>query len=152
MKFRDQWERLRADPALAPLAAEEIVRWCNPSKYKWRIATADCQVGDKLIRKGDWVVCWLASANRDEEVFADGHVFDVGRNPNPHLAYSIGEHSCIGRHLARLEMQTMLNAIMRAIPDMRVAEEPEWLISSNHTAFKRLRVSYTPSAPQAAAQ
>ena len=150
MRHPDQWERLRADPALAPLAAEEIVRWVNPSKYKWRIATTDVEVGDKLIRKGDWVVCWLASANRDEEVFADGQVLDVGRNPNPHLAYSIGEHSCIGRHLARLEMQTMLNAIMRAMPDMRIVSDPEWLISNNHTAFKKLRVAYTPSTAPAA--
>ncbi len=150
MRHPDEWQRLQANPALAPLAAEEIVRWVNPSKYKWRVATADCQVGQKLIREGDWVVCWLASANRDEDVFADGNRLDVGRNPNPHLAFGAGEHSCIGRHLARLEMQIMLNAVMRLMPDMHVTEEPEWLSSTNHTAFKRLRVAYTPTAAPSA--
>lgn len=146
MRHPDQWARLRADPSLAPLAAEEIVRWINPSKYKWRVAKADCGLADKLVRKGDWVVCWLASANRDEAVFADSQTLDVGRDPNPHLAFGAGEHSCIGRHLARLEMQTMLNAVMRLMPDMRILEEPEWLVSTNHTAFKRLRVGYSSTA------
>ncbi|WP_419826194.1 cytochrome P450 [Sphingomonas sp.] len=146
MRHRDQWDRLRANPSLAPLAAEEIVRWVNPSKYKWRVATADCALADKLVRKGDWVVCWLASANRDEEVFADPQMLDVARDPNPHLAFGAGEHSCIGRHLARLEMQTLLNAVIRLMPDMHVLEEPEWLVSTNHTAFKRLRVGYSPAA------
>ncbi len=146
MRNPGQAERLRADPSLAPLAAEEIVRWVNPSKYKWRVATADCPIGDKVVKTGDWVVCWLASANRDEAVFENAQSFDIGRKPNPHLAFGAGEHSCIGRHLARLEIQTMLNAILRRMPDLRIAEEPEWLISTNHTAFRHFNVSYSPTA------
>lgn len=140
----DQAARLRADPALLPLAAEEIVRWVNPSKYKWRVATRDVEIGGKSIRAGEWVVCWLASANRDEAVFPDGDSFDVGRTPNPHLAYSIGEHSCIGRHLARLEIQTMVAAVLRHMPDMEIAGECKWLVSNNHTGFKTLPVRFTP--------
>ena len=152
MHHPDQWERLRTHPELAPLAAEEIVRWCNPSKYKWRVATGDCEIGGKLIRKADWVVCWLASANRDDEVFANAQTFDIARDPNPHMAFGAGEHSCIGRHLARLEMATMLREIMRLMPDMRVSGEAEWLISSNHTAFKHLPVSFSPVGATAMAE
>jgi cholest-4-en-3-one 26-monooxygenase len=144
MRRPDQAGRLRADPSLLPLAAEEIVRWSNPSKYKWRIPTRDVEIGDRLIRKGEWVVCWLASANRDEEIFVNPQDFDVGRTPNPHLAYSVGEHSCLGRHLARLEIQTMIGAVLTNMPDMEIAGEPEWLVSNNHTGFKKLPVRFTP--------
>lgn len=143
MRHPEQADRLRADPALAPLAAEEIVRWITPSKYKWRIATRDTEIGDRAIREGDWVVSWLVSANRDESIFADGDRFDIGRSPNPHLAYSTGEHSCIGRHLARLEIQLALNAVMRNMPDLRIAGDYEWLHSTNHTALKSLPVAFT---------
>lgn len=140
----DQADRLRTDPTLLPLAAEEIVRWSNPSKYKWRIPVRDVEVGGQLLRKGDWVVCWLASANRDETVFANPDDFDVGRTPNPHLAYSIGEHSCLGRHLARLEIQMMVSAVLANMPDIEIAGEAEWLVSNNHTGFKTLPVRFTP--------
>lgn len=144
MQHPDQAERLRADPALLPLAAEEIVRWSSPSKYKWRIPVRDVEMGGRLLRKGEWVICWLASANRDEAVFANPDDFDVGRTPNPHLAYSIGEHSCLGRHLARLEIQMMVSAVLANMPDMEIAGDAEWLVSNNHSGFKTLPVRFTP--------
>ena len=65
MKRPDQAKLLREDTSLAFAAADEIVRWSSPSKYKWRVAARDVEIGGKLIREGDWVVCWLVSANRD---------------------------------------------------------------------------------------
>ena len=140
-----QAERLRGDASLAPLAAEEIVRWVSPSKHKLRIATRDCELAGTPIRKGDWVVNWVVSANRDEAIFEKADSFDVGRNPNPHLAYSVGEHSCIGRHLARLEIQLMISTVLARMPDMRIAGDYEWLVSNNSTGLKNLPVRYTPS-------
>ena len=84
MKRPDQAKLLREDTSLAFAAADEIVRWSSPSKYKWRVAARDVEIGGKLIREGDWVVCWLVSANRDEIVFKNAHEFDVTRRPNPH--------------------------------------------------------------------
>jgi cytochrome P450 len=145
MRRQDQAARLRADPALMPLAAEEIVRFVSPSKHKFRIATRDCEIGGQPIRKGDWVVGWLVSANRDEAVFSGPDAFDVGRNPNPHLAYSVGEHSCLGRHLARLEIRSMVPAVLARLPDMEVSGDLQWLASNNHTGLRKLPVRFTPS-------
>lgn len=136
--------RLRDDPAIMNLAVDEIVRWVNPAMHKFRIATRDVEIGGKLIREGDWVVCWLVSANFDEEVFVEPYRFDAGRKPNPHLAFGVGEHSCIGRHLARMEMELMLEALLNRIPDMAIASEPEWLVSNKHTVLKRLPVRFAP--------
>ncbi|MGE3746859.1 MAG: cytochrome P450 [Sphingomonadaceae bacterium] len=116
-----QADRLRNDPSLAPLAAEEIVRWVAPSKSKFRIATRDCEIAGTPIAAGDWIMAWLVSANRDETVFADPDMLDVGRSPNPHLGFGAGEHACLGRHLARLEMQLMLNAVLGSGPNNRVS-------------------------------
>lgn len=146
----EQADRLRADPALAPTAAEEIVRWVCPSKQKFRIATRDYELGGKTIRKGDWVVPWLVSANRDETVFANPHMIDVGRSPNPHLAFGSGTHSCLGRHLARLEIQLMLRAVLERMPDMEVAGDYAWLQSDNSTGLTTLPVRFTPQRSLAA--
>lgn len=146
----DQADRLRADPSLALLAAEEIVRWVTPAKHKFRVATRDCEVGGKAIAKGDWTVSWLVSANRDEEIFPDGDRFDVGRKDNPHLGFGKGEHNCLGRHLARMEMAAMLNAVLANMPDMKIAGDYDWLISNNHTGLKNLPVRFTPRRSLAA--
>lgn len=142
MRQPGEAERLRADPALAPLAAEEIVRWVSPSKHKFRIAARDCEVGGKPIRAGDWVMAWLVSANRDETVFDHPDRFDIGRKPNPHIAFGAGEHSCIGRQLAKLEIQMMVLAILERLPDLRIAGDPVWFGSNNHTGLKRLTVKF----------
>ena len=146
----DQADRLRRDPKLLSLAVEEMVRWTNPAKHKFRIATRDVELGGRTIRAGDWVMCWLVSANRDERAFADPYRFDVGRAPNPHIAFGVGEHSCLGRHLARLEMQLMVKAVLERMPDMELAGEPEWLVSNNHTGLRTMPVRFTPSHRAAA--
>ncbi|WP_242128708.1 cytochrome P450 [Sphingobium sp. Sx8-8] len=145
-----EMERLRADPGLMNLAIDEVVRWVNPAMHKFRIATRDVDIGGKRIRAGDWVVAWLVSANRDESVFDDPYRFDVGRKPNPHLGFGVGEHSCIGRHLARMEMQLMFQALIEHIPDMRQAGECEWLVSNKHSVLKTLPVRFTPRPAVAA--
>lgn len=137
-----QIERLRADPALYPLAAEEVVRWVTPSKQKFRIATRDHELGGKLIRKGDWVVAWLVSANRDEDIFEQPGLLDVARSPNPHLSFGAGPHSCLGRHLARLEIQLTLQAIAERMDGLRIDGEVRWLASDNSTALTSLPVTF----------
>ena len=144
MQQPEQAARLRADPALAPSAAEEIVRWVCPSKQKFRIATRDVELRGKLIREGDWVVPWLVSANWDETVFANPGKIDVGRNPNPHIGFGSGPHSCLGRHLARLEMQLMLLAVMQLMPDMEVTGGYSWLQSDNSSGLTTLPVRFSP--------
>src|SRR5258708_29213955 len=79
-----QWERLRADPGLAPAAGDEIVRWVSPVNAFRRTATQEVELSGQVVRKDHKVVVFYSSANYDEAVFADPFVFDIGRAPNPH--------------------------------------------------------------------
>lgn len=118
-----QWELYKRERP--DTAAEEIVRWATPVVAFQRTATQDTELGGKLIRKGDRVGIFYASANRDPEVFERPDEFDVTRDPNPHLGFGGGgPHFCLGKSLAVLEINLIFNAIADALPDLRLVEEP----------------------------
>jgi len=144
IKNPEQMKRLTADPSIMPTAIEEILRWTSPITQIMRTATRDVEIRGKTIREGERVLLWNASANRDEEVFADPFKFDVTRTPNDHLAFGIGEHYCIGVHLARLEIRLMLDALLRQVPDIELAGEPERLQSMLLAGIKHKPVRFTP--------
>ncbi len=102
----DQRERLRDNLDLMPLATEEMIRWVTPVKEFMRTATADTTIRGVPIAKGEAVYLSYVSANRDEEVFDDPFRFDVGRDPNKHLAFGYGVHFCLGAALARMEVNS----------------------------------------------
>ncbi|WP_406299048.1 cytochrome P450 [Embleya sp. NBC_00888] len=112
-----QWERLRADPAgLAGTAADEIVRWVSPVNAFKRTAVQDTELSGQPIAAGDKVVVFYASANRDEDVFADPYRLDIGRDPNPMLGFGGGgPHFCLGRHLARLELEIIFRTLAERV-------------------------------------
>lgn len=116
----EQFARLRADPSLAPSAVEEVLRWANPLHYFRRTATADAVLAGVPIAEGAKVAMYYTSANRDEDVFADPHRFDVTRSPNPHLAFGIGPHFCLGAHLARLEGRAFLEELAAVTAELAV--------------------------------
>ena len=134
----DQFERLRRDPSLLPQAIEEILRWVSPVMQFRRTAICDTQIGDKEIRKGDKVVMYYGAANRDPRVFDNPEVFDITRTPNPHLAFGIGTHFCMGSHIARLEMRVTLEEFLRRFPKLSLAGPPERLQSNFISGIKRL--------------
>ena len=138
----EQAELLRGNPLLAPVAAEEFVRFGTPGRQKFRVATRDYELGGKTIRRGDWVSVWLSSGNRDETVFENPDKLVVSRSPNPHIGFGAGGHSCLGRHLARLEMQTMIIAILDRMPDLALAGEYAWIKSVNTSGLKTMPVSF----------
>ncbi|MGA4538957.1 cytochrome P450 [Uniformispora flossi] len=111
----EQWERLKADPeGLAATAADEIVRWVSPVNAFRRTALRDTELGGTRIAAGDKVVVFYSSANYDEDVFADPRSFDIGRDPNPMLGFGGGgPHFCLGRHLAKLELEVMFRTLAR---------------------------------------
>ncbi|MGH7823100.1 MAG: cytochrome P450, partial [Candidatus Binatia bacterium] len=117
----DQRERLLRDPALMPAAVEEMLRIVSPVMHFRRTATRDSELRGQTIREGDKVVMWYVSANRDEEVFPDADRFDVGRQPNDHLAFGLGTHFCLGNNLARLEIRVIFEELLRRLPDIELA-------------------------------
>jgi cholest-4-en-3-one 26-monooxygenase len=139
----DQWKRLIEDPGLIPTAAEEIVRWVSPVNMFRRTAMADTELGGKRIAEGDKVVVFYTSANRDEGVFAEPDVFDVGRDPNPHLGFGGGgPHFCLGRHLAALELRILLQALTERMPGVRLDGEPDRLRSNFINGIKHMPVKF----------
>jgi cholest-4-en-3-one 26-monooxygenase len=87
----------------------------------------------------------VASANYDENVFADPFTFDIGRDPNYHVAFSYGRHFCLGAHLARLEMRIAFEQLLQRFPDMELAGEVERLASMQFAGIKHMPVRFTPT-------
>lgn len=111
-KYPDQLERLRAEPALIPNAAQEIVRWQSPVTHMRRTALADVELGGQVIRQGEKIVMWYISANRDERVFPNAERFDVARaNARRHLGFGHGIHRCVGAKLAEDQLATLIGEI-----------------------------------------
>lgn len=109
----DQVDLLRARPDLCESAAEEMVRWSSPVVHFLRKAVTDTELGGQEIKRGDRVMLFYPSANRDEAVFDSPFDFRVDRHPNPHLGWGTGEHYCIGAALARLEIRILLEELIR---------------------------------------
>lgn len=138
MNRPDQALRVAQEPDVARSAVEEVLRWTTPSRNRLRVARADTEIGGKAIREGDWVVGWISSANRDPAAFDDPETFDVGRTPNRHLALGHGPHVCIGRAMARLELEILFPAVLRRFPGLHPTGEPEYVASTNVSGLKRL--------------
>lgn len=140
----DQRARLLADASLLPTAVEEMLRYVSPIMCFRRTAQRDVELGGQTIREGDRVIVWYASANRDQEVFADPDRFDVGRQPNDHLGFGIGPHFCLGAHLARLEIRIMFEELLRRLPDIELEGPVSRLRSGFVNGIKHMPVRFTP--------
>jgi len=113
-RWPEQWERLRSDPSLVPNAASEIIRWQCPALHMRRTALEDAEFKGHRIRKGDKLVLWYVSANREEELFPDGNLFLVDRpNARRHLSFGYGIHRCVGARLAELQLQVLIEEMLR---------------------------------------
>jgi cytochrome P450 len=123
------FERLRADASLVPTAVEEMVRWVSPIVQMRRTATEDGEIAGTAIAKGDKVVAYFASANRDEREFPDSDRFDIARRPNFHVGFGQGPHFCIGAHLAKLEARVFFEELVARYTTFRVHGRPERLAS-----------------------
>jgi cholest-4-en-3-one 26-monooxygenase len=130
-------ERARCDGSTLLPTAVEMLRWVTLNLFL-RTATRDVEVRGQKIREGDKVVLFYASANRDEEMFPDPDRFDVGRQPNDHLAFGIGPHFCLGANLARLEIRVMFEELLRRLPDIALAGPVERLRSNFINGIKRM--------------
>jgi cholest-4-en-3-one 26-monooxygenase len=145
MQHPEAYKEMRENPESRKLAIEEILRYASPVYYFRRTATRDVEIRGRAIKAGDKVVLWYISANRDEEVFDRPFEFDVSRSPNDHVAFGGGgPHFCLGASLARMELRLIFEEILERIPDMKLAEEPQFLRSNFIGGIKHMPVTYTP--------
>jgi cytochrome P450 len=126
----DEYDRLRADPALLPSAIEEILRWHPPVLSFRRTATRDVDVGGRRIAAGDKVVVYHVSAHYDEREFADPFRFDVTREPSRQLAFGHGPHKCLGAHFARLQLEAFFGELLLRLPRVEL-DGPVVRLTSN---------------------
>jgi cytochrome P450 len=138
----EQLRKLQANPELLAPAVEEVVRWSTPIIHFARTAQCDYELRSKKIREGDALSLFYPSANRDEEVFDTPFEFRIDRSPNRHLGFGIGEHFCLGSHLARLEMAVAYKHFLPRLENIELAGPVERLQSSLVGGVKRLPIRY----------
>lgn len=127
----DQYEKLLQNPGLIPKMVPEIIRWQTPLAHMARTATKDTTLRDKEIKKGDRVVMWYISGNRDENYIKDPDKFIIDRpNPRAHTAFGYGIHRCVGNRLAEMQLKMLWEEINKRFSKVEVTGEPE-LIASN---------------------
>lgn len=143
-RYPQEKERLKAASFDWPTAVEEFIRYTSPIQGLRRTATKATELEGQAIAAGDWVFALHGSANRDADVFADADRCLLDRSPNPHLAFGAGAHICLGRNLARLEIEVLLRTVLSRLPDYRAADgfEPDYL-AGEARGMKSLPVLFT---------
>ncbi|MEL6982558.1 MAG: cytochrome P450 [Actinomycetota bacterium] len=143
----DQWELLCRDTeGTIESAIEEVLRFVSPVQYLRRTATVDTELDGVAVAAGQPVVAWMTAANRDPAIYEDPHRLDITRDPNPHVAFGLGTHFCLGAHLARLEIDVVLRALAERLPDLQV-DGPGRRVRTNFiNGMKSLPVRFTPAA------
>lgn len=144
IKHPDQLRRLREQPDLIGKAVEELLRYEGAIKVLIRWVVEDLELRGRQIKAGERVFLVPAAANRDPERFEDPDELDLGRSPNPHLAFGKGVHACIGAQLARLEMRVALGRILERLPGLRLAPDAslDWQPSLASRALREVRVHH----------
>jgi cholest-4-en-3-one 26-monooxygenase len=147
-QFPDQWQLLLNDRSLLTTATEEMLRFVTPVMNFRRTATADIEIRGTELKEDDKVVFFHASANRDEDVFANPDVLDIRRDPNPHIAFGGGgPHFCLGANLARMEIRVMYEHLLDRLPDIHLNGDVQRLQSQFINGVKHLPVAFTPTSP-----
>jgi len=127
----EQYRKLRDNPALIDSMVPEVIRWQTPLAHMRRTALVDTELGGKTIRKGDRVVMWYVSGNRDEEVIDRPNEFIIDRaRPRIHLSFGFGIHRCVGMRLAELQLRIVWEEILKRFERIEVVGEPKRVYSS----------------------
>ena len=137
-----EWEAIRADPSLIPSAVNESLRLESPIQGFSRVATRDCDVDGVQLPSGSRVIVFYGSANRDERKWADASVFNVRRRATEHLAFGYGDHLCVGMNLARMEMEALLQALVKRVKHFELLKA-ERALNNVLRGFKTVRVRVT---------
>ena len=137
----DQYLKLRDNPALIDSMVQEVIRWQTPLAHMRRTALADTEIGGKKIKKGDRVVMWYVSGNRDEEVIDRPDEFIIDRpRPRKHLSFGFGVHRCVGMRLAELQLKIVWQEILKRLDRIEVVGEPKRIYSNFVRGYESLPV------------
>jgi cytochrome P450 len=149
LEHPDQLTAMREDPRKTPQAVEELLRYFTIGEFSLsRVAVGDVELGGKLIRAGEGVVVLSNAANRDPAAFTDGDRFDIDRGARHHIAFGFGAHQCLGQNLARLELQIVLDTLVRRIPGLRLAATVDELpFKDDATVYGLYELPVTWTAP-----
>ncbi|MCA6231838.1 MAG: cytochrome P450, partial [Phenylobacterium sp.] len=140
-KNPDQYAKLRANPELIPSMVSETIRWQTPLAHMRRRALADYELGGKQIRKGDKVVMWYVSGNRDDEVIENPDAYIIDRpRPRQHLSFGFGIHRCVGNRLAELQLRVIWEEILKRFPEIVVVSEPKRVFSTFVKGYESMQV------------
>jgi cytochrome P450 len=137
-EWHEERSRLVSNPNIIPLAVEEFLRWVSPVMQFRRTAIQDVELGGQKIREGEKVVLYYISGNMDESVFEAPSQLNLARKPNPHLAFGVGPHFCLGAHLARLEAACLLEAIRPHLHSFCIEDTPVRLRSNFMNGIKSM--------------
>lgn len=134
-----EYEKLTADPSLIPNMVSETIRWQTPLAHMRRTAVADVDMAGKSIRKGDKVVMWYVSGNRDDRFFDDPDTYKIDRsNARSHMSFGYGIHRCVGNRLAELQLKIIWEEIMKRFPHIEVVEKPSRALSSFVRGYRKM--------------
>jgi cytochrome P450 len=137
----EQYDKLRNNPALIDSMVPEVIRWQTPLAHMRRTALQDTEIGGKHIKKGDRIVMWYVSGNRDEEMFEMPNDFIIDRpRPRTHLSFGFGIHRCVGMRLAELQLRIVWEEMLKRFDRIEVVGEPRRIYSSFIKGYETLPV------------
>jgi len=140
-KNPDQYAKLRADPGLIGNMVSETIRYQTPLAHMRRVATRDVEIGGKTIKKGEQVVMWYISGNRDESVIPNANVYDIERErPRHHMSFGFGVHRCVGNRVAEMQLTIIWEEILRRFPVIELVGEPVRSWSSFVHGYESMQV------------
>ncbi|RYG04554.1 MAG: cytochrome P450 [Caulobacteraceae bacterium] len=140
-QFPDQYRKLRDNPSLIPSMVSETIRWQTPLAHMRRTVTQDTELGGKQLKKGDKVIMWYVSGNRDDEVIENPNAYIIDRErARQHLSFGFGIHRCVGNRLAELQLKILWEEILKRFPTIQVVGEPKRVPSSFVKGYENLQV------------
>jgi len=144
-QFPEQYAKLKADPSLVPNMVSEIIRYQTPLAHMRRVATEDTELGGQKIRKGDKVVMWYVSGNRDEDAIDRPDEFLIDRpNARRHVSFGFGIHRCMGNRVAEMQLRILWEEILKRFDYVEVVGEPERVLSNFVLGYTNLPVVLHP--------
>jgi len=139
----EQLKKLEETPSLIETAVEEILRFESPTQMIARVASEDIEINYKTIKEGDQVYIFLGAVNRDPKKFTKPNCLDITRNPNPHLAFGYGIHTCLGSTLARMETEIAINVLLQRMSTIQLATStPKWRELTGFRSLKELPITF----------